>query len=65
MSKMFGMALAGALAVSALAVPSAEAGGRHKHRFIFAPYHFHTYKPICGRWFWSYRRDRYVCAWWY
>lgn len=69
MSKMFGMALAGALAIGTLAAaaPAAEAGGKHKHhfRFHYVPYHFHTFHPVCGKWFWSYKRQKFVCAWWY
>lgn len=66
MSKTIAMALAGALAMGVLAAPAAEAGGKHKHRFIFKPYHhFHTFAPICGKWVWSHKRDRFVCVWWY
>jgi hypothetical protein len=66
MSKTFAMALAGALAMGVLAAPAAEAGGKHKHhRFFFKPYHFHYYEPVCGKWFWSHRRQKFVCAWWH
>jgi hypothetical protein len=62
-------ALVAAIAVAGLAAPAAEAHGKHRHfhKFFHKP-HFYTgyyYKPVCGKWFWSYRRDRWVCAWWY
>ncbi|MGE5509872.1 MAG: hypothetical protein ACM31O_01320 [Bacteroidota bacterium] len=58
-------AVAAALAFGALAAPAAEAHGKH-HRFFFKPYHYsYVYKPVCGKWFWSRRYDRWVCAWYY
>lgn len=67
MSKSIVIALAGALAMGVLAAPAAEAKGKHNnhHRFFVKPYVFQSYDPICGKWVWSHRRDRFVCVWWY
>lgn len=58
-------ALAAALAVGALAAPAAQAHGKHHHHFFKPYYDTGYYKPVCGKWFWSRRYDRWVCAWWY
>lgn len=66
MSKTIAIALAGVLAAGVLAAPAAEAKGRHHHhQRFFKPYYFQSFEPICGKWVWSHRRDRFVCAWWY
>lgn len=67
-TKTIAAALAGALALGVLAVPVAQAKGKHHHHHhhrFFKSYYFQSYEPICGKWIWSKRRDRFVCAWWY
>jgi len=61
-------ALAAAVALGAFAAPAAQAHGKFfkHHKFFFKPYyHNHYYKPVCGKWVWSRRYDRWVCTWWY